>query len=551
MSLSPQFMDELRARTTLSSLIQRTLPLKKAGNEFRACCPFHNEKSPSFYVNDAKGFYHCFGCSAHGDAIRWLTEQQGNTFLEACAMLADQAGMEMPQAGPRDDQRDREMEHFYAVMDRADDVYAKSLWDNGGFGRIATAYLEDRGIDPVVAAAFGLGYAPTSRKGDTSFIADKLRHLAGEEALIKTGLMKKLDGEAAYDFFRGRIMFPIHDHRGRAIAFGGRVIGQGEPKYLNSPDTPLFDKGRTLFNHHRARPAAAKAKRLVIVEGYMDVIALHRAGIPESVAPNGTALTEFQIQTAWRMAETPILCFDGDAAGQRAAQRAAMTALPILEPGKSLAFVTPPAGKDPDDVLREGGAGAVEAMLADPTPMVDMVWRAQGGDDDISTPEEHAALYTRLKNAVDSIRDDTIRQAYGVNLHARYADKQVGGRRASSQRRHAGAARPASNAIEVAIFHGICAFPEVVEAEYEMIDRIKWADERIKALVSCIIDVAIAGGDLHRFTVQSIFQRAGLLDEAVAYLEQRTLPFSFTMRAMYPPGAKKDLLDALLRMKRS
>ncbi len=335
MSLTPAFLDELRARTLLSTVVGRTVKLTRAGREWKACCPFHNEKTPSFTINDEKGFYHCFGCGAHGDAIRFLTEAAGLGFMDAVKELADACGLTVPAPDPRAREKAERAEGLHDVTAAAAGWFGEQL--DGRDGGEARAYLDRRGVSPAMRQAFGLGFAPDSR----GRLKTALNRFGGDK-LLETGLLVKPDDDREpYDRFRGRLMIPIHDQRGRVIAFGGRVIGAGEPKYLNSPDTPLFDKGRTLYNLDRAGPAARKTGRIIVVEGYMDVIALAQAGFDEVVAPLGTALTETQIERLWRLTDVPILCFDGDAAGQRAAMRAAMRALPMLAPSRSLAFAHP------------------------------------------------------------------------------------------------------------------------------------------------------------------------------------------------------------------
>ena len=318
MTLSTAFLDELRARTTLSAVIAPSVKLIRAGREWKACCPFHNEKTPSFTVNDDKGFYHCFGCGAHGDAIRFLTDNRGMPFMDAVKELASKAGMDVPAPDPRAKEQADRTASLTDVMADVANWYAEQL--NGLAGADARDYLARRGIDAAVAQRFGLGLAPDNRTA----LKSALGHL-GEDKLLETGMLIQPDeaSKDSYDRFRGRLMIPIRDPRGRVIGFGGRIMGQGEPKYLNSPQTILFDKGRTLYNLDRAGPASRTAKRLIVVEGYMDVIALDRAGIAEVVAPNGTALTEAQLERLWRLDPSPILCFDGDNAGRKAAIRAA------------------------------------------------------------------------------------------------------------------------------------------------------------------------------------------------------------------------------------
>ena len=319
MTLSPQWLDELRARTLLSAVIAPSVKLIRAGREWKACCPFHNEKTPSFTINDEKGFYHCFGCGAHGDAIRFLTDARGLPFMDAVKELAGKAGMEVPAPDPQARERAERTASLTDVMAACQKWFAEQL--QGVDGSSAREYLKKRGIGAETVSRFGIGLAPDSRNALRRALAS-----LGEDKLIETGMLihPEEGGKEPYDRFRGRLMIPIRDQRGRVIAFGGRILGEGEPKYLNSPDTPLFDKGRTLYNIDRAGPASRQAKRLIVVEGYMDVIALDRAGIAEAVAPNGTAVTEAQLERMWRLDPAPILCFDGDSAGRKAAIRAAM-----------------------------------------------------------------------------------------------------------------------------------------------------------------------------------------------------------------------------------
>ena len=413
--LSPQFLDELRARTTLSTLIGRTTKLVRAGREFKACCPFHQEKTPSFWVNDEKGFYHCFGCSAHGDAIRWLTESQGLGFMDAVKELAAAAGMDLPAPDPATRERAERAAGLHDVMAAAERWFQGEL--SGLSGGETRAYLDRRGITAATAAAFGLGFAPDGRTRLKTALAD----IPGP-MLVEGGLLIEVEGRDTYDRFRNRLMIPIRDPRGRTIAFGGRIIGDGEPKYLNSPETPLFDKGRTLYNLDRAAPAARKAGRILVVEGYLDVIGLAQGGIAEAVAPLGTALTEAQMALLWRVTDVPVLCFDGDKAGANAAIRAAERALPVLQLGKSLRFATLPAGKDPDDLIREGGKAAFEAAIARPESLVEILYRAASADVNPASPDDRAALRARLNTLADSCTDKLVADEYRRSFTAMFFD---------------------------------------------------------------------------------------------------------------------------------
>src|SRR4051812_36977246 len=389
-TLSPAWLDELRARTVLSAVIAPSVKLIRAGREWKACCPFHNEKTPSFTVNDDKGFYHCFGCGAHGDAIRFLTDNRGMQFMDAVKELAAKAGLDVPAPDPKAKERADRAASLTDVMGEVARWYAEQLQGLGGAS--AREYLTRRGIDQETIARFGLGLAPDNRTALKKALAR-----LGEDKLIETGMLIQPEegGKESYDRFRGRLMFPVRDARGRVIAFGGRILGEGEPKYLNSPDTPLFDKGRTLYNIDRAGPASRSSRRLIVVEGYMDVIALDRAGIAEAVAPNGTAVTEAQLERMWRLDPSPIMCFDGDNAGKKAAIRAALRALPHITPERTLRFVELPAGQDPDDVVKSGGREAVEALLAEPEPLDARLWRHEVEAEPLTTPEARASLQQR------------------------------------------------------------------------------------------------------------------------------------------------------------
>jgi DNA primase len=417
MSLTPQWLDELRARITLSGVIGRTTRLTKAGREFKACCPFHNEKSPSFTVNDEKGFYHCFGCGAHGDAIRWMTDQRGLGFMDAVKELAQEAGMEVPAPDPRAAKMAEQRDSLHDVTTAAQAWFVESLASSEG--EKARAYLATRGFDAHTLARFGFGYAPEGRQALKGALAR-----FSEDKLIEAGLRIAVEDKEPYDRFRGRLMLPIEDARGRVIAFGGRILDKAKtdaPKYLNSPDTPLFDKGRTLYNLHRAGPASRQSGRLIVVEGYMDVIALAAAGFGECVAPLGTALTERQIEMLWRLVETPILCFDGDAAGQRAAMRAVVRALPLLRPAHSLRIVRLPTGLDPDDLIKRDGARAMEAVLGEAKSLLDTLWEHERDAVPLDTPEDKAGLKARLLAHVETIADRDIQSLYRREVLERFS----------------------------------------------------------------------------------------------------------------------------------
>jgi DNA primase len=363
-ALSVEWLDSLRARTSLSALIGKSVKLTRKGGEAKGCCPFHQEKTASFTVSDDKGFYHCFGCGAHGDAIRWLTDAQGMAFMDAVKDLAALAGMDVPAPSPQAAVREGQVSSMAAVLDRAAAWYHQQLRADDQ----VKAMLAARGITPASIDKFQLGFAPP-KKGIAACGA-------GTADLAAAGLLKEDGASGAWrDFFRSRVMIPVEDGRGRTVGFAGRIYGPGEPKYINSPESDHFAKGDLLFNLHRAAPAARAARRLIIVEGQLDTIALDQAGIGEAAAPMGTALTDRQLERAWRVAHCPVLLFDGDVAGRKAALRAAERAMPHVGPGKSLTIAQLPDGEDPDSLVRSGGRDAIEAAIAAAVPLADWLFQ--------------------------------------------------------------------------------------------------------------------------------------------------------------------------------
>lgn len=416
MTITPQWKDELRARVTLSTVIMRTDKLVRAGREWKGCCPFHEEKTPSFTVNDQKQFYHCFGCGAHGDVISWMVEQRGLSFMDAIKELAAEAGMEVPAPDPVAAKRAEKRASLVDATTAAQEWFAANL--RSPEGREALAYLERRGLSSETLREFGFGYAPDGKQA-----LGRALTAFDDQMLVETGMRIRTDEGTTYDRFRGRVMLPIQDARGRVIAFGGRILESrdGVAKYLNSPDTPLFDKGRILYNLHRAAPSSRQTGRIIVVEGYMDVVALAQAGFPDAVAPLGTALTETQLELLWRMVDRPIMCFDGDAAGQRAAMRAVTRALPMLAPMRSLSIARLPAGLDPDDLIVQRGKGAMQKLLDDASSLLDFLWQFERDAQPLDSPEAKAGLKARLMEHVDTIEDREIQTLYRRELLDRFS----------------------------------------------------------------------------------------------------------------------------------
>ncbi len=397
---------------SLADLVGKRVRLTRKGREFGGLCPFHNEKTPSFYVVEDKGFFHCFGCGAHGDAIGWVMRSENLDFIEAIERLAGIAGVAVPQQTPQEREKAQRQKTLLEALAAAAKFYEEQLWSHGGArGR---EYLASRGLDDETMRRFRLGWAGEDRSA--------LRRALTPEfplpLLMEAGLLHASDfGGEPYDYFRERVIFPIGDRAGRVIAFGGRALGDAMPKYLNSPEHPLFEKGRVLYGLSAARINAAKEAEAggagaIVTEGYMDVIALHRAGFPTAVAPLGTALTEAHLAELWRLAPEPVLCFDGDAAGQRAALRALHRALPLLKPGHSLRFVTLPPGEDPDSLIRRSGAPAFTEVLRGAKPLAEMLWRSELDAKSIDTPERRADLERRLMADCEQIADRSVQEQY-------------------------------------------------------------------------------------------------------------------------------------------
>lgn len=409
MAYPPRFMDELKSRTSLMAVVARRVKLTKRGNEYIGCCPFHNEKTPSFHVVEDKGFYHCFGCGVNGDAISFCMESEGLSFNEAIEHLAQNAGMEVPKSSPADIQAQQQQLGLYDITEQACQFFQTALYSPQG--KQALNYLHGRGLSDSTIKHFRLGYAPAGNELQTHLTA----HDISKQDMDDLGLVRFND-RGGYAFFRDRVMFPICDERGRPIAFGGRFMGDEKlaktGKYVNSPDTPLFDKGRTLYNLHNAKTIARKSNEIIVAEGYMDVIAMTQAGIANAVAPLGTATTEHQLHKLWRLVDEPTLCFDGDNAGRRAGERAGERALPILTPGKSLNLCYMPQGLDPDDFIKQQGANALSDHLKNTIPLVQSIWESEYHQKPLNTPETKAEFEKRLINRANEIADKTVADYY-------------------------------------------------------------------------------------------------------------------------------------------
>jgi DNA primase len=424
MRFPPNLLDDIRARIPISQVVGRRVSWDKRKSnpgrgDFWACCPFHGEKTPSFHAEDRKGRYHCFGCGVSGDHFTFLVEQEGLSFPDAVTQLAAEAGVALPERDAASEKREEQRASLHEVLEKATKFFEASL--QAPEGAKARAYLRERELTAEFQKRFRIGYATPSRNA-------LKEHLAGagisQEQMIEAGLL--IAGEdipVSYDRFRDRVMFPIADFRGKIIAFGGRALSpDAQAKYLNSPETPLFSKSRVLYNGQSARAATRKGGHVVVVEGYIDVIACVAAGFEATVAPLGTALTEDQLGLLWQMADEPILCFDGDAAGLKAAYRAIDTALPHLKPGKSLKFALLPEGQDPDDLIRKEGPESLRRSFEAAKPLVEMLWARETQGQDLSTPERRAGVEQALRAAVALIGDGGVRHHYETAIRERAAN---------------------------------------------------------------------------------------------------------------------------------
>jgi DNA primase len=416
MRFTPQFLDELRARLPVSEVVGRRVKLRKQGREFIGLSPFNKEKSPSFTVNDQKGFFHDFSSGKHGDIFGFVMETEGVAFPEAVERLAQMAGLPLPKVSHEDEQRDARRKTLHDVMELAAKFFETTL--SGRTGAKARGYLADRGLDPATQVKFRLGYATNERFALKEHLGS---HGIPVEDMVEAGLLVSGDDiPLPFDRFRDRVMFPITDLRGRVIAFGGRALEKdAQAKYLNSPETPLFHKGATLYNIATARQAAHDGAQIIVVEGYVDVIAMVTAGFAATVAPLGTALTEDQLALLWKMADEPVLCFDGDKAGLRAAYRAVELAMPRLKPGKSLKFALLPEGQDPDDLVRSAGREAVAEVIGAARPLAGMLWARETEGHSFDSPERRAALEARINEVTSGIVDDSVRKYYRQDFSAR------------------------------------------------------------------------------------------------------------------------------------
>ena len=536
MRYSPNLLDEILRRTDLVQLVGRRVKLVRKGRVMWGCCPFHKEKTPSFKVENERRAYKCFGCGAGGDAFRWVMETEGLSFPEAVEKLAGEAGVELPKWTAEDEAREERKKSLYEIVELAAQFYEAQL--RAPPGREARDYLKSRGLDDAGAKQFRLGYAPRDNRL-IEFLKSKNIEL---DDMVAAGLARPRDeSRNARDFFFDRLMFPIGDGRGRLVAFGARALqADVQPKYINTGETTLFSKGHLLYNFATARPAALKNGTIILAEGYMDVIALVRAGFEAAVAPLGTALTEDQLHLLWRVAPEPILAFDGDEAGLRAGNRAARLALPHLKPGHSLRFAFLPPGEDPDSFVKAHGAGAMQKLLDDARALSDVLWQSETEGKDFSTPERRAGLERVLGEIVSAISDSKIADYYRRDFEQRVFDtfKKRAPRPAMSHDRNgprpskpmpqlAPVSAEVKNSLlaragrggalrlkELEVAKLLLEHPELAGAHAEALAALSFTDRSLDRLRREVLDLAASGSGLEKRALENHLVRVGLGDLA-------------------------------------
>jgi len=538
------FLDELRARLRLSDIIGQRITVQRAGREFKACCPFHNENTPSFTINDDKEFFHCFGCGAHGDHIGFVMRHDNVPFMEAVESLAAQAGLQVPKATPQEREKFDRQDLYYKMMEATTQFFTNQLYDPKNTEILS--YLRGRGLDDQTIAGFRLGYAPADGQALRQFLKGTKKY--NDADMVELCLTKSSTrGGEDYSFFRDRVMFPVMDKKGRVVAFGGRVLPESlrppnpnnnfsPPKYINSSETPLFHKGRLVYNVSNARAAAQEGMPLIVAEGYADVIALVQAGFKGAVAPLGTALTDTQITLLWDMIPTgeidfvkePILCFDGDNAGQRAAVRAMDRILPILRPGVSARFAFMPSGQDPDDVLKTKGAAAMQTIIDQAIPLHDMIWRTLTAGKDFNRPEQRAALLDRLEKTVLQIADRTIQQSYRQILKNKFYQRPSGHYAGQGQKKSAAAhvqvtlSRPKANQdLPIRLILGmIIHHPALYDHYEEKIAGLTCVNPTLDAVRQHVISILSETSGITHENLLDALHNKGIEGEQIASLKQ-------------------------------
>src|SRR5210317_1386811 len=492
MAVPPEFIEDLRQRVPLSDVVGRRVKLTRKGRRHSGLCPFHAEKTPSFSVVDDDGFYHCFGCGVHGDAISFLREMDGLEFMEAVERLAEMAGLAVPRTVPQDPAASRQRKAALDILEETTLFFEAALRRDDG--RDATRYLKQRGLDSAIVKTYRIGYSP--RMGLRAALKDKG---FSDEDMLAAGVIRKSDRDGSlYDYFRDRVMFPIENRQGKVIAFGARALGDAQPKYLNSGEGPTFSKKAVLYGWVQAREGLRRNLPLVVAEGYMDVIAIHHSGAAAAVAPLGTALTPEQIALLWKLHDEPVLCFDGDAAGQRAQTRALERILPLLEPGRSARLAVLPEGKDPDDLIAASGPEGFRKVIGTARSLIDSLWEKVQAEFDIRQPEARAQFWQAVRGHVRSIGNNQVRSAYGDEIESRIAAMRNQIRGISSMVAPRRASRPQTGLINRhrAVVALLSAHPSLVSANFEALSMLDSGDQSLESLKKALIDAVIRDPDL-------------------------------------------------------
>ncbi len=521
-----KFCDELRARISIVDVISSKVKLVRKGREYQACCPFHNEKTPSFTVNEAKGFYHCFGCGAHGDIIKFEMEANNLPFIEAVEKLAAKAGMQLPKLTHERKEEAEKKASLYDIMEMAVKFYEKNLRLREG--QKALEYLYHRGFNDEIITKFRLGYAPANN-GLLALLRSRGVSEADMSDLGLVSLAEKNTSKRTFDFFRDRVIIPIFDKRGRPIAFGGRIMGDGQPKYLNSPETPIFNKRRVLYNMNNARDKAYAARNLIVCEGYMDVIALDKYGFGYAVAPLGTALTENQIEEAWKVCEEPVLCFDGDNAGIRAAVRSVDRGLPILKPGYSLRYAFLPDKMDPDEFLKAKGSDEFLKILSETMPLKDLLWRKNIEGKAVDTPEQKALIEKNIREEVAKIQNETIRGYYVQEMQDKIYHELGRGSRTPKKNNNFNKKqdvrvlpKPKTNINDNVgrfIVSGLLFYPPLIGEYEERLSALEIRNADMRRLLDCMIEAYRENEQLDFASMYALLKDKGLSKEMAALWE--------------------------------
>ena len=492
MAVPPEFIEDLRQRVPLSDVVGRRVKLIRKGRRHSGLCPFHAEKTPSFSVVDDDGFYHCFGCGVHGDAISFLREMDGLEFMEAVERLAEMAGLAVPRTVPQDPAKSRQRKAALDILEETTLFFEAALRHDDG--RDATRYLKQRGLDSAIVKTYRIGYSP--RMGLRAALKDKG---FSDEDMLAAGVIRKSDRDGSlYDYFRDRVMFPIENRQGKVIAFGARALGDAQPKYLNSGEGLTFSKKAVLYGWVQAREGLRRNLPLVVAEGYMDVIAIHHSGAAAAVAPLGTALTPEQIALLWKLHDEPVLCFDGDAAGQRAQTRALERILPLLEPGRSARLAVLPEGKDPDDLIAASGPEGFRKVIGTARSLIDSLWEQVQAEFDIRQPEARAQFWQAVRGHVRSIGNNQVRSADGDEIESRIAAMRNQIRGISSMVAPRRASRPQTGLINRhrAVVALLLAHPSLVSANFEALSMLDSGDQSLESLKKALIDAVIRDPDL-------------------------------------------------------